>query len=204
VTKPSRIVVVMVTMRDRGEPDIERRLVAGWRPRAFAAIDFETANGSPDSACAVAVVRVEGRRIMCRQSTLIRPPSTRFEFTHIHGIRWADVKDQPAFRTAWRSMAGLLDDVDFLAAHNAGFDDGVLCACCQGGRARIPRAPFVCTVKLARLRWGIYPTRLPDVCEYLDLRLNHHDALSDAEACAGIVLAAMGRSARPTGRRGAR
>jgi DNA polymerase III epsilon subunit-like protein len=29
------------------------------------------------------------------------------------------------------------------------------------------------------------------VCEHLDLRLKHHDALSDAEACAGIVLAAV-------------
>ena len=37
--------------------EIEARLLAGWRPRAFVALDFETANRSNSSACAVALVR---------------------------------------------------------------------------------------------------------------------------------------------------
>jgi DNA polymerase III epsilon subunit-like protein len=44
--------------------DIEARLLAGWHPRAFVALDFETANRSRSSACAVALVRVEGDRIV--------------------------------------------------------------------------------------------------------------------------------------------
>jgi len=32
---------------------------------------------------------------------------------------------------------------------------------------------------------------LPDVCRHLGLPLQHHNALSDAEACANIVLAAV-------------
>ncbi|MFA5187667.1 MAG: exonuclease, partial [Patescibacteria group bacterium] len=35
------------------------------------------------------------------------------------------------------------------------------------------------------------PTKLPDVCRRLKIPLNHHDAASDAEACARIVMAAM-------------
>jgi DNA polymerase-3 subunit epsilon len=31
---------------------------------------------------------------------------------------------------------------------------------------------------------------LPDVCRYLGIQLNHHNALSDAEACAQIVISA--------------
>jgi DNA polymerase-3 subunit epsilon len=190
---PSGTIGDVMTVPNRvDERGLEERLAAGWRPRAFAAVDFETANSSRTSACALAVVRVEGNRVVRRLTTLIRPPTARFEFTHLHGIRWTDVKAKPPFRTAWRSVADLLDDVDFLAAHHAVFDKGVLGACCHQGRTRIPRAQFVCTVKLARLRWGIYPTRLPDVCEYLDIRLKHHDPLSDAEACARIVLAATG------------
>ena len=45
-------------------------------------------------------------------------------------------------------------------------------------------------MKIARSTWGIYPTKLPNVCNYLDIKLNHHDALSDAEACAKIFIAA--------------
>ena len=42
----------------------------------------------------------------------------------------------------------------------------------------------------ARRVWGVRPTKLPDVCRYLGLSLTHHDALSDAEAAAQIVIAA--------------
>jgi DNA polymerase-3 subunit epsilon len=46
-------------------------------------------------------------------------------------------------------------------------------------------------MELARQVWRIYPTRLPDVCRHLGIALNHHHAVSDAEACARIVLAAF-------------
>jgi DNA polymerase-3 subunit epsilon len=38
--------------------------------------------------------------------------------------------------------------------------------------------------------WNIRPTKLSDVCKYFDIPLNHHDAASDALACAKIVLEA--------------
>jgi DNA polymerase-3 subunit epsilon len=53
-----------------------------------------------------------------------------------------------------------------------------------------PSLPFVCTVKLARTVWSVYPTKLPDVCRHLKIPLKHHQADSDAEACARIVIAA--------------
>jgi DNA polymerase-3 subunit epsilon len=46
-------------------------------------------------------------------------------------------------------------------------------------------------MRLARQTWGIYPTRLPDVCRRLRLPLDHHDPLSDARACAQIVIQAI-------------
>lgn len=174
-------------------PGLEERLVAGWRPRAFVALDFETANRSPASACALAMVRVEGKKVICRRANLVRPPTSDFEFSQIHGIRWADVDHQPSFAAVWQSMADLMSDAEFIAAHNAKFDQGVLQACCRHHRLPMPVHPFVCTVKLARQRWGLYPTKLPDVCDFLSLSLKHHDALSDASACAGIVIAAMGK-----------
>lgn len=159
-------------------------------PDRFVAIDFETSDHGRDSACAVALVRVERGRIVRRESHLIRPPRREFAFTHIHGITWAMVKSQPTFADLWPRLEPILDGVEFLAAHNASFDRSVLTTCCEGAGLRLPRLPFLCTMRLARLTWGIRPTRLPDVCGHLGLELKHHDALSDAEACARIVLAA--------------
>ena len=38
---------------------------------------------------------------------------------------------------------------------------------------------------------SVRPTKLPDVCNYLGIDLRHHQADSDAEACAQIVIAAQ-------------
>jgi DNA polymerase-3 subunit epsilon len=143
------------------EPSVlEPRLASGWRPRAFAAIDFEMANRSRASACAVSIVRVEGRRIAKRTVSLIRPPTSQFEFTHIHGITWAHVATKRAFAEVWKTLAPMIEGAEFLAAHNAQFDHGVLVTCCRNTRIAVPDCPFVCTVALARLKWGLYPTKL--------------------------------------------
>jgi DNA polymerase-3 subunit epsilon len=156
----------------------------------FVALDFETADRGRDSACALAIVRVEESRITAREHRLIRPPRREFEFTYVHGISWRDVRDQPPFAMVWRSMEPLLDGAEFIAAHNASFDSGVLGACCSCAHIAPPVVRFECTVQLARKRWKLHPTRLPDVCRHLGVSLNHHNALSDAEACAQIVIAA--------------
>lgn len=160
----------------------------------FVAIDFETADSQRDSACAVALVRVENGAIVSRAHRLIRPPRTQFEFSYLHGIEWAHVKDEPNFGGVWRDLAPMLTGAKFLAAHNAPFDRGVLEECCRVARIAPPRLRFECTVQLARRTWRIYPTKLPNVCEALGIPLKHHEALSDAEACARIVLAAATES----------
>jgi len=156
----------------------------------FVAIDFETADYLPDSACAVGLVRVERGRIVSRKHYYIRPPRREFVFTYIHGISWEDVRKKPDFAELWPLLREELAGARFLAAHNAGFDQGVLNACCASADVEPPDIPFLCTVRLARRAWSIYPTKLPDVCRRLGISLNHHEALSDAEACARIVLAA--------------
>ncbi len=159
-------------------------------PLRFAAIDFETANYASNSACAVALVVVEGDEIVDRVSHLIQPPSEEFVFTYVHGLTWKDVSAAPVFADLWPELRGHLKSVDFVAAHNAKFDKGVLAGCLRHARLRGVKQRYVCTVELARSVWGIYPTKLPDVCKRLRIPLKHHDASSDAEACARIVIAA--------------
>jgi DNA polymerase III subunit epsilon len=156
----------------------------------FAAIDFETANFRPDSACALGLVVVKGRRIVRREHYLIRPPDRQFAFTYIHGLTWDDVREAPTFAELWPVLAETLGDVDFLAAHNASFDRRVMEACCRTYGLARPSQQFVCTVKVARTVWRLFPTKLPDVCRHLNIPLDHHQADSDAEACARIVIAA--------------
>ena len=158
---------------------------------AFSAIDFETATYGGQSACALGLVRVEDGAIVKRDYFKIRPPSQEFRFTHIHGLTWRDVAEEPDFGAHWPRMSEFFTNVDFIAAHNSSFDAGVLAACCALYDRPYPELPFVCTVRLARQQWQLRPARLPDVCRYLSIPLRHHEADSDSEACAKIVIAAF-------------
>ncbi len=164
-----------------------------YRSGDFVALDFETADHGRDSACAIALVRVEKNRIAQRVQHLIKPPRNQFVFSYLHGITWSDVARQPRFVELWPELSRIIKNVSFLAAHNAPFDQSVLYACCEMSGIKPPRIPFVCTVDIARKVWDIYPTKLPIVCSKLGICLDHHNAASDAEACAQIVLAARRR-----------
>lgn len=172
-------------------------------PPTFVAIDFETANPQRDSACSVALVRVEGGRVTERHARLIRPlpkglhgsPRDLFHprLVEIHGIRWNDVRNQQPFREVWMELAPVLEGARFLVAHNAPFDRSVLEQSCQAAGLRAPDLPFVCTVQLTRECWDLPSARLPVVARALGLPLEHHDPLSDATACAHIAIAAWAR-----------
>src|SRR4051812_46005961 len=114
---------------------------------AFVALDFETADTGPDSACAVGLVRVEGLRVVRKEVVLIRPPRPRVWFSHIHGITWPMVANAAPFADVWPRLLPLLDGATHLAAHNAPFDRGVLTACCTAAGLAVPRLPFACTVQ---------------------------------------------------------
>jgi DNA polymerase-3 subunit epsilon len=161
----------------------------------FVAIDFETANYAQDSACAVGLVKVVDGEIVDSVAHLIRPPTREFVFTYIHGLTWKHVAGAPDFGALWPRLAPWLQGADFLAAHNAPFDRGVLGACCATYGIEAPPPTFRCTVTMARRAWNLRPTKLPDVCRHLGITLNHHDALSDALACAKIVIAAEAAAA---------
>ena len=159
----------------------------------FLAIDFETANRYPDSACAVGLVRVQDNVIVEKISYYIKPPYRHFEFTDIHGITWDDVNDAADFGELWNELLPLIDEADFLVAHNASFDRRVLQTCCQRYGIEIPQKKFHCTVQLSRKILNIRPANLPNVCRHLGISLRHHDAASDTLACAKIMIEVIKR-----------
>lgn len=164
------------------------------RKASFVALDFETADPGADSACAIGLVKVVDNRITDRAKHLIRPPRRPpydwFPFTRIHRITWSMVADAPDFGELWPELAGFIAGAPLLVAHNARFDRAVLHACCRAAGNAPPPQDFACTVQLARAAWDLRPTKLPDCCRYLGIRLDHHDPLSDALACARIAIAA--------------
>lgn len=160
-------------------------------PDSYAVIDFETADKGKDSACSVGVCRVQDGKIVERVYRLIRPPREYFEFTYVHGITWVDVMDQPDFKGIWNDIRPLLEHSKFIVAHSAPFDKAVLRACCLAAGVDIPVKPFLCTVTLARVVWpGAENHKLDGLCRQLGIPLEHHNAMSDAEACAELFLRA--------------
>ncbi|MCJ2166281.1 3'-5' exonuclease [Pseudodesulfovibrio sp. S3-i] len=156
----------------------------------FVAIDFETADPKRDSACALGIVVVDRGEIVARDYRLIRPPRKKFNpfCVRVHGIHWSDVCDEPAFGDLWPELEPFFSDADFIVAHNAAFDKSVLHTCCRESGWQAPEQPFLCTVQLARKTWELASNKLPSVCDHLGITLNHHNAASDAEACALIAV----------------
>ncbi|WP_270451933.1 3'-5' exonuclease [Kocuria marina] len=171
-------------------------------PVSFTAIDFETANRSPASACALGVVRVRDGQVVDTQYSLIRPPLGHDGFepgnVRIHGIRPADVAHAPTFDLLWDWMCENISPEDpdsVLVAHNAVFDTGVIKAANRacGGTART--WDYACTLRLARAAYTLRSYALPSASRAAGAEVvEHHNALSDSLACAGIVLDLARRS----------
>jgi DNA polymerase III subunit epsilon len=93
---------------------------------SWVAIDFETANETRGSACALGVAIVEDSQVVERRSWLIRPPTLDFNpNVMIHGITAADVAAAPAFDSLWPRIWAILEGRPVIA-HNASFDISVL------------------------------------------------------------------------------
>ena len=157
-------------------------------PRPFIAIDFETSGTERHYACSVGLVRVEGGRVAGTWRSLLRPPSSYVRFTDIHGLTWEMLRDAPTFREAWPAMSRFWTGAVGFVAHNAPFDRSVLEGCCEAFGCPCPTAPFYCTVKGSRRHMPLPSHRLDSLCAFLRIELDHHEALSDALACARIFL----------------
>lgn len=157
----------------------------------FVALDFETADPQRDSACSLAIVRVEHGVLTVARSFLIRPPRVEEPLPNawVHGITTRMVRRAPEFADVWDRCAPMLAGAAFIAAHNAAFDRSVLFASCRAHGIDEPGLPWECTVKRARSALHIKAAKLPAVCELLGIHLEHHDPLSDAVACAQVMIA---------------
>lgn len=161
---------------------------------SFTAIDFETANGSRLSACAVGLCMVEEGEIVKKAAFLIKPPESvrHFDYfqTSVHGITEKDVRNSGEFCDIWDEIEPMLKN-RVIAAHNLPFDLSVLKK--LTGYYSLPEVPsgYLCTLKLSRKAFPMLAShRLDSVCSFLGFPMNgtHHMAGADAEAAARILI----------------
>ena len=170
----------------------------GQVPLDFTAIDFETANSSPASACSVGLVRVRDGEVVATAGWLIRPPAGHDEFqewnTKIHGIRSRDVLAAATWPEQFDRLCSFAG-ADVLVAHNAGFDLKVLRTASEVTELNCPPYRSLCSLQVARKTYDLESYRLPKAAAAAGFgEFSHHDALADARACAQIVIDAAARA----------
>ncbi|MGG5171627.1 exonuclease domain-containing protein [Pseudarthrobacter sp. J1738] len=163
----------------------------------FTAIDFETANGFRGSPCSVGLSKVRDGKVVDEAYWLIRPPEGHDHFEprniEIHGIYPEDVAQAPRFGEVFNEVSDFIGG-DILAAHNAAFDLGVIRSGLEVSGLPGPAFDYVCTVILSRRCYSLVSNSLPFAAREAGVPLlNHHDALEDARACAGILIDIAGR-----------
>jgi DNA polymerase-3 subunit epsilon len=167
-------------------------------PLDFTAIDFETANSSPASACSVGLVRVRDGRAVATASWLIQPPAGHDEFqewnVRIHGIQPEDVRYADSWVDQFDRLCAFAG-ADVLVAHNAGFDVNVLRRASEATGLECPPYRSLCSLQVARKTYDLDSYRLPKAAAAAGFaEFSHHDALADARACAQIVIDAGRRA----------
>lgn len=154
-----------------------------------AALDFETANSQRHSACALGVTIIENQQIIETQYWLFKPVGG-FDYmnTAVHGITMADVYNKPSFAASWGEIQDYINN-RLLIAHNAAFDMSVLRQTLEYYNLKKPIAKYGCTMRMAKKLWPQHENhRLNTLCHHFNFQLNHHNAASDALACARIGL----------------
>lgn len=157
----------------------------------YVAIDFETANRYPNSACSIGMVKVMGGEIVEEYYRLIKPPKMIFDPMNIqiHGIRPKDVTNEASFDLLWETEIKSFISGLPLVAHNASFDMNVLRALMTTYDLESGSIRYFCTVTGSRKTYPqLLNHKLSTVSEHLGIALRHHQALDDARAC-GLILA---------------
>lgn len=163
----------------------------------FTAIDFETANSSNASACAVGLARVRDGQVVATAGWLIQPPAGHDRFfelnTGIHGLRAEDVIGAKTWSEQLGDIATFAG-ADVLVAHNAGFDMTVLRRACEATGDLCPPYRYACSLQVSRKVYTLDSYRLPSVAAEAGFTgFAHHDAAADALACAHIMIDAARR-----------
>lgn len=152
------------------------------------AFDVETPNLRNNRICSIGISIIENGCVTDTKTFLVNP-ECEFDRKNIeiHGIYPEDVINVPTFDVLWKEIAPLFRG-NLIVAHNATFDLCVLKKTLSAYGIIEGPLYFVCTMKIARdVLYFLENYKLPTLCNYYGIALNHHDAGSDSSACAEIL-----------------
>ena len=149
----------------------------------FTAIDFETAHGKRWSICQVGLIRVEQGIVKEQISFLVKPPDNLYfdKNIEIHGITPKHTAKAPTFDKVWHRIEPFIKGQHVVAHNGFSFDFQCLTQVLAYYNLEIPEFTGHCTYRL-------FGSSLASLCCRYKIPLNHHDALSDARACAELFM----------------
>lgn len=149
----------------------------------FVSVDFETLTPELTSACAIGLVKVVKGIIVQKFFSLIKPiPDGRKERnSFVHGITDDMLVDAPTYKELFPQIENFFESHN-IACHNAGTDINIIDRLHNYYELRIDDVSIIDTMKITG-------TSLTKACEIAKIDIEcHHDALSDATACAELIL----------------
>lgn len=154
----------------------------------YIAIDFETANNSRVSACAIGLNFVKGNKVVHSSKHFIKPPSSEmFLKTHtdIHGITNDDVEYAMSFKELWDSEFSKYFNNNLIVFHNASMELSILKNLFELYKISPYEISYIDTMLFAD-KLG-YSKKLTDLAKTFNIDVKqHHDPESDAETCSLI------------------
>lgn len=155
---------------------------------SYVALDVETANSFRGSICSIGLVKFQDGEVIDSFYSLINPEEEFDEFNiFIHGIMPDDVIGSPTFPEIRQKIVDFIG-TDIVVAHFAQFDMGALKDAYQKYHLEFDNIEYICSYRLAKAALpGQLNYKLKRLAKNLNLELDHHNALSDAQAC-GFIL----------------
>ncbi|MEB3101302.1 ATP-dependent DNA helicase DinG [Ferviditalea candida] len=162
----------------------------------FAVLDFETTGAQPyDRIIQVGLVVIDEQNVLDTYASYVDPgmPITEF-ITGLTGITNEMLIGAPAAEKVMEDLQRLLQDA-VLVAHNAQFDLGFLQKTLSRCGFDLFSGRVLDTIDLLRILFpGLPSLQLNRACRSLNVEhARHHQADSDAEATAGILLKCLQR-----------
>lgn len=150
----------------------------------FVSIDFETLTPNLTSACSVGLVKVINGIISQKFYSLIKPIPDDYNQrnTFVHGITDEMVLNAPTFADLFPVLVSFVDNLPFVC-HKKATDMNIIMRCMDYyALSGLHTENCIDTLDL-------YNKGLQECCDENGIVFtNHHDALSDAEACAKLYL----------------
>ena len=161
---------------------------------SFVAIDFETATNEYRSACSLGLVKVVNNQVVSEEYYVFQPPENKYfkDNILIHNITPEMTENLETFPSVWNKIKHHFEN-NYIVAHNAIFDMSVLKATLDFYNIDMPEFWYFDSIPASSTYCKGVGRKLNERCEFLNIPLEHHNALFDAKGCAQLVLYSLNK-----------